>query len=138
LGALQQRIDQCRRRPMGSGAEDGRLRQLRDELFDGRLRLKARVAICAHQVRERLRDTLPWLAVGHDCRKFHLRVACDEAQQLACHVPRATEHDGWNGLAHCGAFTPNASITRSPRAAPSVIALKAGTPSCRVMMSTPT
>src|SRR5439155_518313 len=64
----------------------------------------------------------------------------DEAQELPGYVAAAAEHHRRNPAAHCAAAagSPSASITRSPRAAPLLMALQAGTPIWVVMISTPT
>src|SRR5207247_2341182 len=92
----------------------------------------------ADEMRECLRYALARLAVRHDRGQLELRVAGDQAQQLPGDVAGSTENDSGYLRAHCGAFTPMASITRSPSAAPLVMALKAETPSWVVMISTPT
>src|SRR5688572_10288604 len=74
----------------------------------------------------------------------------DQAQQLAGYIAGATEHNDWYFFAedlhftHSTAsviargFSFSASITQSPSAAPSVIALNAATPNLSRMMFTPT
>src|SRR5262245_65742374 len=89
------------------------------------------------------------LAVRHHTRQLELRMPGDQAQQLAGHIAGAAEHNRRNlagRVRHAAApsatrvlpASPTASITQSPRAAPLLIALKARTPSCFSMMSTPT
>src|ERR1700748_1068175 len=92
-------------------------------------------------MRERTSHGFARLAVRHDRGELELWVPGNETQQLSGHVAGAAEHDCWNPRrAHDAtpAFTPIASITRSPSAAPSVIALNAATPIWVLMISTPT
>src|SRR3984893_9206188 len=65
-------------------------------------------------------------------------MAGNQAHQPTGRLAGSTQDNSGYLRAHCGAFTPMASITRSPSEAPLVIALKAGTPSWLVMISTPT
>src|SRR3984957_8824937 len=125
---------------MRSRREQRSLRRLDQQLLDLRLRLEHGIGKCIHQVRKRVRNRLSWLAIGHDRSELQLRMPGNQAQQLAGHIAGATENDCWNRRAHDAtpAFTPIASITRSPSAAPSVIALNAATPIWVLMMSTPT
>src|SRR5712671_7276737 len=89
-------------------------------------------------MRKRFRHALARLAVRHDGGQIELRMPGNQAQQLPCDVTGPTQNDSGYLRAHRGAFTPMASITRSPSDAPLVMALKAGTPSWLVMISTPT
>ncbi len=128
FGRLQQCIDQSGRGSMRCRAEDGGLRHLGNPLLDRTLQVKAGVRVRAGQVRECFADTLSRLAVRHHGRQLEPRVCGDQTQQLAGNVAGTTEHNGWNRAVHWGVFTLIASITRSPSAAPSVIALNADTP----------
>src|SRR5689334_5021129 len=123
---------------MRCGREHRRSGRFRQQLFDLRLRPEANIAVGACEVWKGLGDTLAGLAVGHDRRKLELRMTGEQAQQLSGNVTGAAEDDGRDLRAHCATFTPMASITRSPSAAPSVMALQAGTLSWFVMISTPT
>src|ERR1700739_3661295 len=81
------------------------------------------------------------LTVRHDGGELELGMPGNEAQQFSGHIAGAAQNDSRNPCrAHDAtpAFTPIASITRSPSAAPSVIALNAATPIWVLMMSTPT
>src|SRR3569833_246219 len=123
---------------MGGGRKQRRQWNLRNQLLVLSLRLEPRVGVRAGQVRKCLDDALARLAVRHDGRQLELRMTGNQAQQLARNIAGPPQDNGWDARAHCGAFTPIASMTRSPRAAPFVMALKAGTPNCSVMTSTPT
>src|SRR5262249_10921620 len=79
--------------------------------------------------------------------ELEIRMAGDQAQQLAGDVAGAAENDGGNlrdrhAAAPSGAMSlplrPTASITQSPSAAPALSALNACTPSCFSVISTPT
>src|SRR5690242_19680518 len=102
-------------------------------------------------MRKRFADRFAWLAIRHHRRKLEVRMTRDQPQQLAGDIAGATEDDRGNlcflSVRHAAAPSaatvtcdprPTASITRSPTAAPLLIALNAETPSCFWMMSTPT
>src|ERR1700692_65938 len=92
-------------------------------------------------MRKSISHRLARLTVRHDGGEFEVGMPRDETQQLPSYVARAAQNDGgYPRRAHDAtpAFTPIASITRSPSAAPSVIALNAATPIWVLMMSTPT
>src|SRR3954463_1829387 len=123
---------------MRCGREQRRLRGFGQQIFNIRLRLEACIRVRACQVRESLDYALARLAVRHYGSQLKPRMAGNQAQQLACNIAGPTQDDRRNARRHCGAFTPIASMTRSPRAAPFVMALNAETPNCSVMTSTPT
>src|SRR5213075_1404327 len=104
------------------------------------LRAEAQIGVGAGQVREGARHGLPRRTLRHHGRELEARVRGDEAQELPGYVAAAAEHHRRNPAAHCAAAagSPSASITRSPRAAPLLMALQAGTPIWVVMISTPT
>src|SRR5689334_2409400 len=125
---------------MRRGAEDRRLRQLRDQALHFVLRLELRSRIHAGEMRERLAYGFAGLAVRHHGRELEAWVTGDQAQQLAGYVAGAAEYDCRDfrvrSVRHAAApstsraVRPTASITLSPRAAPALIALNAATPSC--------
>src|SRR5882757_8137043 len=123
---------------MGRGGKHRRLRHFGQQHLNVPLGPEARVGIHTGEVWKCFRYALTRLAVRHDGSQLELRMAGDEAQQLACNIAGSTQNNGGDPCGHCGAFTPIASMTRSPSAAPFVMALKAGTPSWSVMISTPT
>src|SRR5262249_25108248 len=137
---LQQTIDQRGGNTMWSRGKHGASRRLDEQLLDFRLRLEPGIREGAHQVRKRVSHRLARLAVRHHRRQLELRVSRNQAQHLTGPVAGAAEHDCWNSCTHAAtpALTPIASITRSPRAAPFVMALNAETPIWVVMISTPT
>src|SRR5262249_9732557 len=103
----------------------------------------------AREMRKGFAHRLAGLAVRHHRRQLELRMPRDQAQQLAGHIAGTAEHDRGNlavRVRHAAApsatrvlpESPTASITRSPSAAPLLMALNADTPSCFSMMSTPT
>jgi len=135
-GTVRRRGEHRRRRP---------LRELAGHLGERR---EARLGVGRDQVRKRARHGLAGRAVGHHGEELEVRVARDQAQQLTRHVARAAQDDrrrpraarelARRTHAAAAAWSPSASITRSPSAAALEIALKAGTPIWPVMISTPT
>src|SRR6185312_6834505 len=90
-------------------------------------------------MRKRLGHALAGLAVGHNSGQLEVWMAGYQPQQLTRDISGTTQNDCRDLRAHCAAtFTPIAWITRSPSAAPLVMALNADTPSWLVMISTPT
>src|SRR5205085_9863970 len=122
------------------GREHGRGARRTHDLLRLRLGLEALIRVGAAEVRERRRQRLARLAVGHHRRELEARMRGDQAQPLAGPVAGTAEHHGGDAPAHCtaAAASPSASITRSPSAAPLPMALQAGTPIWVVMISTPT
>src|SRR6185437_12966472 len=128
--------------PLRSGLENGvdQLRRAGNQRLYFGLRLEARIAVCGRKMRECFGNEPARLAVGHHGSEPEARMSREQAQELTGHVTRATEHDCRNGCLHAAdsRTRPIVSMTRSPSAAPALSALKAGTPSWVVMISTPT
>ena len=143
LGGGEQRVDERRRRPVRRGREQRRLRQPATASSHFCPRGEALLGIGARQMRKRRGERLAGLAVGHRRREPEVRMHGEQPQQLAGHVAAAAEHDCRNRRAQSAGIAPllTARAPRSPRspsAAPSLSALKAGTPICVLMISTPT
>ena len=82
-------------------------------------------------MRERLRDRIARTAVRHDGGEFEMRMARDEAQQLARDIARAAEHEGRDRRAHLRRPQADGRDHRNRRAPRrSLSALNAGTCIC--------
>ncbi len=145
LGLPQDRVDQRVGDAVRRGREHGGARLARHDVAGIRDGDVTQVPAGGREVREGLRDRLARLAVGGDRHQLEARMREREAQQFAGHVAGAAQDHGRRLRAHSDssrewatASRPTAVITRSPSAAPLVMALNAGTPSCSRMMSTPT
>ncbi len=138
--AREQGVDEGRGHSVRGGREHRGLARPGEPLQGLPLRAEAQIGVGAGQVREGARHGLPRRTLRHHGRELEARVRGDQAQELPGYVAAAAEHHRRNPAAHCAAAagSPSASITRSPRAAPLLMALQAGTPIWVVMISTPT
>src|SRR5262245_2213222 len=149
IGAREQPVHESGGNTVWRRREERALALARDERTELLVRHERELRIGATQVRKGLGHRFAGLAVRHESLELEARMAGNQARQLPRHVAGAAEDETCSSRAHSTAAaswacasgcarSPRLAMTRSPSAAPSVMALNADTFICSWMICTPT